>query len=231
MNIHWLQHVPFEGLGAIETWAKDHGHLLSVTRFHAGDSLPDPASCAMLVVMGGPMGINDELQYPWLHTEKVFLRQVIDAGTPVLGICLGAQLVANVLGARVVANKDKEIGWFPVVRNDAVPVALAGILPETQTVFHWHGDTFDLPEGATHLYSSAGCRQQAFIHGDRVIGLQFHLETTAGSAASLLEHCRHELVSGPWIQKTEDIAAGIQRHPGINRTLNAILDYLADFAR
>ena len=229
MNIHWLQHVPFEGLGAIERWAGSKGHTLSCTRLFAGDPLPEHSEFGMLVVMGGPMGIYDEQEYPWLITEKAFIRAAVEAGRPVLGICLGAQLLADVLGARVSANKEKEIGWFPVTRTDAVPSGLQGVLPEKQTVFHWHGDTFDLPTGAVHLYISEGCRNQAFLYKDRVLALQFHLETTAESAMPLLKNCRHELVPGPWIQTEQEIIEGLEKFTGINLTMDGILEYLAAF--
>ena len=229
MKIHWLQHVPFEGLGGIEKWAGRNGYERSVTRLFAGDPFPEPESFAMLVVMGGPMGIYDDTLYPWLASEKKFLKSVIEADKPVLGICLGAQLLADVLGAEVRANKEKEIGWFPVVRADAVPEKLNEILPRMQTVFHWHGDTFDLPQHSRGLYASKGCRNQAFVYRDRVLALQFHLETTARSARSLVDNCRHELVPGPWIQTEQEILDGSDNHAEINRTMDAILDYLATF--
>ena len=229
MNIHWLQHVPFEGLGAIEKWAGSKGNTLSCTRLFAGDPLPVHSEFGMLVVMGGPMGIYDEHEYPWLIAEKAFIRAAIEVDRPVLGICLGAQLLADVLGARVSANKEKEIGWFPVTRTDAVPSGLKGVLPEKQTVFHWHGDTFDLPAGAVHLYVSGGCSNQAFLYKDRVLALQFHLETTLKSAMPLLKNCRHELVPGPWIQTEQEIIEGLEKFAGINLTMDRILDYLAAF--
>jgi GMP synthase-like glutamine amidotransferase len=232
MHIHWLQHVPFEGLGAIETWAQRRGHSLSATRLYAGDPLPEVDSFAMLVVMGGPMGIYDEQEYPWLSLEKSFLQTVIGAEKPVLGICLGAQLVADVLGGRVRANKDKEIGWFPVTRAEEIPNVLKDILPRTQTVFHWHGDTFELPAQSVRLYASEACRNQAFVYKDRVVSLQFHLETTTDSARLLVDNCRHELVAGsPWIQAEQEIAEGIEKNPGINQTMDRILDYLATFSK
>jgi GMP synthase-like glutamine amidotransferase len=230
MNIHWLQHVSFEGLGEIEKWAARHGHTLSCTRLFAGETLPQQEAFKMLVVMGGPMGIYDEREYPWLAPEKAFIRDTIEAGKPVLGICLGAQLVADVLGGRVFANKEKEIGWLPVTRADDVPRSLNAILPQKQTVFHWHGDTFDLPVKAIHLYSSAGCQNQAFLYSDRVLALQFHLETTLESAVSLVENCRHELIKGTWIQTEQEIIKGNEQFAGINLTMDKILCYLESLA-
>jgi GMP synthase-like glutamine amidotransferase len=231
MKILWLQHVPFEGLGAIERWAGRMGHTLFCTRLFAGDPFPEPSEFDILVVMGGPMGIYDEMEYPWLITEKAFIRDTIEKGKPVLGICLGAQLLASVLGARVYANKQKEIGWFPITRTDAIVSGLKGVLPENQTVFHWHGDTFDLPADAVHLYASNGCRNQAFLYKDRVLALQFHLETTLESAMPLLKNCRHELVQGPWIQTEQEIIEGIEKYAGINLTMDRILEYLASFSK
>ena len=227
MNIHWLQHVPFEGLGSIEKWAGKMGHTFSCTRLFASDPLPEHDQFGMLVVMGGPMGIYDEQEYPWLITEKSFVQTAIEVGKPVLGICLGAQLIAEVLGAKVSANTQKEIGWFPITRTDSIPDGLMNILPEKQTVFHWHGDTFDLPAGAVHLYASNTCRNQAFLYEDRVLALQFHLETAFESAIPLIQNCRNELVPGPSIQTEQEIVDGIKRFAGINGTMDRILEYMA----
>lgn len=227
MRIHWLQHVAFEGLGTMEEWVREKGHALSCTRFFAGESVPALETFDLLIVMGGPMGVHDQEQYPWLQGEKEFLRRAISADKPVLGVCLGAQLLADVLGARVTANKEKEIGWFPVARARFVPQRLEGVLPLQQRVFHWHGDTFTLPEKAIRLYSSAACTNQAFVCG-RVIGLQFHLETTPESVATLIENCGAELVPAPWIQKEEEML-GVEGvvFGQIKGWVTHLLDYLA----
>ena len=203
--IHWIQHVPFEGLGSLEKWFVDQEHNLSCTRLWAGDALPPIDSFVALIVMGGPMGIFDYKDYPWLKDEQKFLSQVVESGIPTLGICLGAQLLADVLGAEVCANPEKEIGWFPVTRNDDVPDFLESVLPEEMTVFHWHGDTFGIPDNAVCLYSSKACAHQAFLYKDHVLGLQFHLETTRDSAATLIDNCRNELLPEPWIMAEEEM--------------------------
>jgi GMP synthase (glutamine-hydrolysing) len=222
-NIHWLQHVPFEGLGSMEGWLLEQGYNLSCTRLWAGDFLPPVDSFAGLIVMGGPMGIYDHDEYPWLPAEKKFLREVVDRGTQILGICLGAQLLADVLGAQVSANPEKEIGWFPVTRSDEVPETLASVLPEELTVFHWHGDTFSLPENALCLYSSKACVNQAFLYKNHVLGLQFHLETTRESAVTLIDNCRAELVCAPWIMSEQEMLYGENRYAEINSCMHQLL--------
>lgn len=227
MNIHFLQHVPFEGLASIRGWINRGGHKVSCTRLYAGDSLPRPDSVDLLIVMGGPMGVHDSDEYPWLWAEKDFLRAVINAGKRVLGICLGAQLIADVLGARVYPNGQKEIGWFPVMRcATAVESPLGRLLPENFAAFHWHGDTFDLPPGAAHLAQSAVCRHQAYAIDDRILGLQFHLETTPESAQELIEHGADELVNAPTIQTAEQMRAEPARFAELNRLMVALLDGL-----
>ena len=156
MNIHYLQHVPFEGLGSIANWVGQAGHNLTGSRLYAGEALPDPAALDWLIVMGGPMGVHDERHHPWLTREKQLIEQAIGQEKTVLGICLGAQLIADVLGARVYANEHREIGWFPVRRtSEAADCALGRVLPEQVEVFHWHGDTFDLPAGGKRLLQKA----------------------------------------------------------------------------
>lgn len=227
MNIHWFQHVPFEGLASIETWAVARGHRIAATRLHAGDPLPNLDRLDWLVVMGGPMNIYEEDKFSWLAAEKRFIKAAIEAGRVVFGVCLGAQLIADVLGGPVTKNTHKEIGWFPVRKTDAAARSrVFETLPTELEVFHWHGDTFALPPGAIHVARSAACENQAFIFDERVVGLQFHLETTPESASLLAQHCTDELVVGPFIQTAEAMLSNEQRFERINETMWKLLDRL-----
>jgi len=219
MKIHWLQHVPFEGLGCIEPWLAENRHAVSCTRLWVGDRLPAAGSVDGLIVMGGPMGVYDESIYPWLAEEKAFIKQIIAQNKPVLGICLGAQLIAEVLGATVKKNKQREIGFFPLAGDGK-------IFPAEFTAFHWHGDTFGIPEGAAHLASSAATKNQAFIYKDNVLGLQFHLETTEESLLSLYEHCKDEVTGGPFIQTLEKMTPFFPELPAANARMFGLLKRL-----
>ncbi|OGA99711.1 MAG: amidotransferase [Burkholderiales bacterium RIFCSPHIGHO2_12_FULL_61_11] len=225
MNIHYLQHVPFEGPGSIVDWARRGGHTLGATRFYCGDPLPVVETLDLLVVMGGPMNIYEEARYPWLAHEKCFIEQAIAADRRVLGICLGAQLVADVLGAKVYANAESEIGWFPVEATQAA-AGLFASFPRQIDVFHWHGDTFDIPPGAVHVARSDGCANQAFVYDERIVGLQFHLETTLGSAQQIIAHSTDEIVKGRFIQPPQAMLANPQRFKTINRAMRELLDRL-----
>ncbi|MES2626846.1 MAG: GNAT family N-acetyltransferase [Pseudomonadota bacterium] len=228
MNIHYLQHVPFEGLGSMELHLRAQGHSLSSTHLYLDSILPEPDDIDWLIVMGGPMGVYDEALYPWLKIEKRFIRDVIAAGKRVLGICLGAQLLAEVLGARVYRNKHREIGWFPVQRMPGNSTsALFAVFPAEADVFHWHGDTFDLPEHTALLASSEACRNQGFIFRNQVLALQFHLETTPQSATDLIAHCGNELDGSRYVQDASALLADPQRFATINRVMADLLDTFA----
>jgi GMP synthase-like glutamine amidotransferase len=227
MYAHVLQHVAFEGPGSIGPWLENAGYDIGTTRFfEKGALLPEPASVDLLVVMGGPMSVNDEAELPWLAAEKRFIAEVIRLGRPVLGVCLGAQLIACALGGHVFANREREIGWFPVEAVAQDDPALFRFPPSVE-VFHWHGETFSLPAGATHLARSAACDNQAFQFGKAVIGLQFHLETTPASARQIVEHCRDELQPTPYVQSEAGIlAADDGRYAAINGLMAEVLVFL-----
>lgn len=231
MNIHYFQHVAFEDLASIEPWARGRGHRVSVTRFHHAEPLPRLDDVDWLVVMGGPMNIYEHDKFPWLAAEKQFIRQAITAGKRVLGICLGAQLIADVLGAKVTRNPHKEIGWFPIRKTaDAMRSRVCDALPAELDAFQWHGDTFGLPPGALHVARSEACDNQAFVFNERVVGLQFHLETTKQAAARLVENCADELVPGPFVQTANAMLGDERRFERINATMAALLERLEAMA-
>lgn len=226
MRVHVLQHVPFEGLGSIEAWLSHRGARVSYTRFFESAQLPPLTDIDFVIALGGPMSTNDEKQLPWLQEEKHFVAEAIASNKVVLGICLGAQLIASALGARVYPNPEKEIGWFPVFPEPVVSGTF--VFPENTEVFHWHGETFDLPSGALHLASSAICRNQAFQIGTRVIGLQFHLEATQKSAEAIVSNCANELLPKSRYVQTKSVLLSVPaaNYAGINDLMKKILEYL-----
>ena len=226
MRMHSLQHVPFEGPAAIANWARNQGHALTGTRLDRGDFLPGLAGFDWLIVMGGPMGLADVDKYPWMATELQLIRAAVEAGRPVLGVCLGAQMIAHALGARVYPAPNKEIGWFPVEAIEGKAANAFDGFPSRFTPLHWHGDTFELPAGAIHLASGPACPNQAFQLGPRVIGLQFHLEATPESVGALVDHCADEIGDGPWEMAPEAIRDCATRCANVAPVLQAVLAYL-----
>lgn len=225
MKIHYLQHVEFENPGYMLQAFEKKGHDVSVTRLYQNQALPSVDSFDWLVIMGGPMGIFDEMDYPWLAKEKHFIKSAIVAGKTVLGICLGAQMLAHVLGARVYAGPHREIGWFDVVPDPRIrETKLAGVFAEPFNAFHWHSDTFDIPEEAQPIGASEACSNQGFILEPNVVALQFHLETTSESAKALIENCSDELDGTQYVQTADDMMANSAQFTALNRTALALLE-------
>lgn len=227
MRIHYLQHVRFEGLGYIKGWLQHHNHRVSSTLFYEENfHLPDAEDIDALIVMGGPMGVYDEEPFPWLKQEKTFIKSCIQSGKKVLGICLGAQLIADYLGSKVRQAQHKEIGWFPVM-----PAQDAKTLPwfyelfkDRPTVFHWHGNQFDIPGNSPDLLFSQANAHQAFCYHKNVIGLQFHLEITPENLQLIVQNGLNELAEkGEYIQ---DISIPAENNSFItqcNKLMNKIL--------
>jgi GMP synthase-like glutamine amidotransferase len=224
MRIHYLQHVPFEDLANIEAWAKKKGHEVSGTMLFLAEPLPGREEFDWLVIMGGPMNIYEDDLYPWLAREKEFIRQAIADDKIVLGICLGAQLMADALGGKVVRNGHKEIGWFPVkLTSGAKSSKIFGVLPEEFVAFHWHGDTFDIPPGAKRAAESQACQNQAFELG-RAVGLQFHLESSMDSIDHLILNCSDELKDGKYVQRPKELLSHLDRFPEIRVLMEVFLN-------
>lgn len=177
-----FQHVPYEPLGLLDPMLREHKHRVRYVNFGRPDTTdPDLNNYAALVVLGGPMNIGQEDEYPHLDKEKAYIRQAVEQGMPVLGICLGAQLMASALGAAVYPAKATEIGWRPLHQT---PEGKADIVTrhfdDTEQIFQWHSYTFDIPEGGVRLLQNDCCPNQAFRYGDNAYGFQFHLEVCSG---------------------------------------------------
>jgi GMP synthase (glutamine-hydrolysing) len=217
MNINVLQHANHEGPGEIEAWAQKRWHQTSVTHLWRGDALPSWDSFDLLVVMGGEMNIYQYRDWPWLKPERELIEAALAAGKPVIGICLGAQLIADALGARVTQNPQVELGWQPVTFTPEARAFLPD-LPETATVLHWHEDTFELPEGATRLATSAACAEQGFVIPGKCLGLQFHMEVDPKLAVQFV-HSQGIWPEGPYVQLPEDVIEQAESFHAANRQI------------
>lgn len=229
LKIHYFQHVPFEGLGSIEDWAKLNNHSLSSTHLYNNDKMPFISDFDWLIIMGGPMSVHDEEQYPWLIEEKRFIKQAVEAGKTVLGICLGSQLISSALGASVYRNTEKEIGWFNIQFSaHAQKSSLFSHMGKSLLTFHWHGETFDLPDNSIHLASSAACKNQGYIYKEKVLALQFHPEPTLQSLAQMIENGKDELREGKYIQTERRLLLDKSLVESNRRALFTMLNRLAE---
>ena len=220
MRVHIITHVPFEGPANIENYFTEKGAEITRTSAYAGDSFPSVSDYDFLVVMGGPMGVGDEDDYSWMPAEKAFIREAVQSGKSAIGVCLGAQFLAESLGAAVTKMPQKEIGWFEI---DPV-----NVIKEKQTVVHWHGETFSLPKGAETIAKSAICDNQGFVFDNRILALQFHIEMTPDSVAAIIEHGADELTGGPYIQSAEEMLAEKRYYGDNKKLLWHLLDYLIE---
>jgi GMP synthase-like glutamine amidotransferase len=233
MRLHYLQHVPFENPGSILIWAKENDCIITSTQLYKGEVFPNQNDFDWLVVMGGPMNIYDEENYPWLANEKVFIREAIISGKVIIGLCLGGQLIADVIGGKVTKNAYKEIGWFPIrLSEDARLSPLFSFFPKQPIVFQWHGDTFSiLPEDARCIAENDACKHQAFIYKKRVFGFQFHLENTVSIINGLVENCSDEMISDTYVQTREELLEHTEYIKQDNEWMNMFLTQLKKMYR
>jgi len=224
MRIHYLQHVAIEDPGSILAWAEGKGYRVTHTLLYENEKLPSLDQFDWLFIMGGPMNIYEEKRCPWLVNEKEFIRKSIAADKVVIGLCLGAQLIADVIGGEVTANREPEIGWLPIRWNDRARLhPLFSFFPETSVVFEWHYDTFSLlPPEAVVLAASEACDRQIFMYRERVFGFQFHLENTLEMLQRLIAECGNEMKPAAYVQSAEEVLA----HPEFIGLNNA---WLAEF--
>lgn len=229
MNLHVFQHVPHGGPAAIGDWAKARGYTQHTTHWYqAGVNPPHPSQVDLLVIMGGPMNVGDTAEHPWLLEEKAFLQAYLATGRPVVGVCLGGQLLAEALGAKVSKNPLVEKGWYAVSLT-AEARALWPQLPAQLTPLHWHQDTFSLPKEAARLFTNATCTNQGFLARKNLLGLQFHIEATERSTRAIVEANAESLAANPtrspFVCTAEQALAGAQEHSEAMRAaLFTILD-------
>ncbi len=196
-----FQHDPFEDLGFFaEILERQKANYRVIRLFHGEMPAEDWEQLRALIVLGGPMSAHEEADYPFLRWEKTIIRAAMDENVSVLGICLGAQLIAAALGTSVFHGRVREIGWSPIsITPHGQVESLLGYLPENATVFQWHGDGFDLPAGAVRLASSAHYENQAFRLGKNIYGLQFHLEVTPQMIERWIDERSKDLAQAPYV--------------------------------
>jgi GMP synthase-like glutamine amidotransferase len=238
-RVHYFQHIKDEGLASPEFWLEQRQAIVTATEFFnlaQGDAditLPLHDDVDLLIIMGGAMSVNDEDVYPWLVAEKQWIRHFIALNKPVVGLCLGAQLIACSLGAVVTKNPLTEIGWWPIQKKTtSAPEATTFQFPQTLTALSWHGDTFDLPNRAILLAENGACAHQAFQYGDRVLGFQFHPEITPQNLQLFLSDNSYDemtidMTNNKYIQSSDQIASvNKEQFYQANQLLDRALDYV-----
>ena len=221
MRVQVLQHANGEGLGSLRQWFLKKGACISTIRIDLNQDLPKLSDFDWLIILGGPMAAYEENKYSWLSAEKKFIRAAIESNKYVLGICLGGQLIANAMGAKVYANKLKEIGWFPITKTNDI----ASWLDPDQTLLCWHGDCFDLPESAISFATSDITKHQGFCLGPRVWALQFHLEAIHGTTDIFYAVSGASLPEGDYVQSLASLSSN--RHLATSqKTAFKLLDFI-----
>lgn len=226
MRIHCILHETFEGPACINTWIKLKGYSVSYTRTFLSEPYPAVNDFDWLIIMGGGMSVNEESAFNWLKPEKEFIREAVNSDKIILGICFGAQLLAEALGAMVYSAQEQEIGWFPVKLFKENWSAILKEIPESMTVFHWHGDTFSLPDSVLLLASSELTKNQAFLYNDKILALQFHFEIDRSAVESMLGNAGKSLRKSKYVQTANEIGANLKYIRDNNRIMFKILDYL-----
>lgn len=232
MKIHALINDSFVDLGTIKGWAKKREHTITTTAVYRNENFPKVHDLDMLIILGGYMGAYEEEKYPWLKYEKAFIKKVIKSGKVVLGICLGAQIIAEVIGGKVFPHKHQEIGWWQVnFKKEIENIPFFKNLPQKIKVFQYHGDTYELPNEAICLAENKACKNQMFIYNDRVVGLQFHPEFNEKKLKEIASfYDENKIKSGKFVQKPEEFLGKIQNHKATNKFLYKLLDNMEEIA-
>lgn len=227
MNILCIEHAEFERLGSIETWATQRKHTIHQVNPYRGEALPDSNTVDFLIVMGGPQSSLKLAKAPYLKDEIKFIEKVIKKNKPIIGVCLGAQLIGEALGAKAERSPHREIGMHLVeLLDEAKTDPIFKQFPSKFEVMHWHNDMPGIPEGAVLLAKSEGCPRQIFRYGDRVYAFQCHFEFTCELIETMLENCKRDLdTSEKYIQSAKTMLAA--DYSDGNRKLEVVLNYLS----
>jgi GMP synthase-like glutamine amidotransferase len=227
MRVLVIQHSAADSLAAAESVIAELGHEIITVRIDRQHPIPKSVDCDAMIMLGGPYPLTMENRPDWIANEQELVRRYVDGGRRILGICLGAQILASALGAPVRRNAQAELGWHTIRRTSDPSSLTDESLPSQMTVFQWHRDTFEIPNGAKHLYESDGCRNQAFSLSDRVYGFQFHLEADPRTIRAFLTVSKYRKLAGKGIQTEAEIMAGIERHlPGQRKHMSSFLAHL-----
>ncbi len=241
MRLLFLQHDPLDGPGVLIEWAHTQGYTLETCLICEGEPLPPLESFDLLVSLGGPMGAYEEEKHPWIALEKQYLREALAAGKKLVGLCLGCQLLADALGGKAYRHTLKEFGWQPIILTEegkklfpisstaggaASPLILKNDQEADFLAFQWHGDTYSLPPGALQLARNEACEQQAFLLGNQVLGLQFHLEWTEAMMRDALADpgVALSMIPSPTVQTPEEILSNLSLFPSGKKRFFALMD-------
>lgn len=226
MKILFVTHASFEKPGSIDIWAKKHNHETLEVKPYEGDALPEIDGYDMLVVMGGPQSPIEIETYPYLKDEIALVGQALKKNKRIVGVCLGAQLITEALGAATERSPNKEIGMYPLeLMSAAAADPVFSNFPSKFDVMHWHSDMPGIADGIELLAKSEGCQRQAFRYGDRVYGFQCHFELTKELVEGMIKHCDGDLKAGKYVMTSEQLMA--LDYSDINAKMDKVLDYLA----